>query len=67
MTYQKGIKVLNVSHNQIMDIPKNTFPTLFELHTIDMSHNALNTIARSVFVKLFTLRYHHVINLINIC
>ena len=54
---RKGIKVLNVSHNQIVDIPKNTFPTLFELHTIDFSHNALSEIGRSVFVKLFTLRY----------
>ena len=57
MATMKGIKVLNVSHNQMEDIPKNTFPKLFELHTIDFSHNSLTTIGRSVFTPLFSLRH----------
>jgi len=56
MKMQSGIKKLNVSHNQILDIPKNTFPKLFELHTIDFSHNHLEDIGRSVFAQLFSLR-----------
>lgn len=51
-----GIKVLNVSHNLIADIPKNTFPKLYELHTIDLSHNNLTTISNAVFQTLFSLR-----------
>jgi Leucine-rich repeat (LRR) protein len=56
MLTQKGIKILNVSHNQIVDIPKASFPKLFELHTIDFSNNAMTTIGRSVFSPLFSLR-----------
>ena len=41
---------------QIVDIPKKTFPKLYELHTIDFSHNNLSTIERSVFVNLLSLR-----------
>lgn len=51
-----GLKILNVSYNQITEIPKNTFPKLYELHTIDMSHNNLTTIANAVFQVLFSLR-----------
>lgn len=51
-----GIKVINVSHNQIVDIPKNTFPKLYELHTIDISYNNLTTISNAVFQTLFSLR-----------
>lgn len=51
-----GLKLLNVSHNQIVDIPKNTFPKLYELHTIDLSYNNLTTIANAVFQTLFSLR-----------
>lgn len=51
-----GLKILNVSYNQITEIPKNTFPKLYELHTIDMSHNNLTTIANAVFQTLFSLR-----------
>lgn len=51
-----GLKILNVSHNRIIDIPKNTFPKLYELHTIDLSHNNLTTIFNSVFQTLFSLR-----------
>lgn len=51
-----GLKVLNVSYNQIADIPKNSFPKLYELHTIDISHNNLTTIYNAVFQTLFSLR-----------
>lgn len=51
-----GLKFLNVSHNQIIEIPKNTFPKLYELHTIDLSHNNLTNIFGGVFQTLFSLR-----------
>lgn len=51
-----GLKFLNVSHNQIIEIPKNTFPKLYELHTIDLSHNNLTNIFNGVFQTLFSLR-----------
>lgn len=51
-----GLKFLNVSHNQIVEIPKNTFPKLYELHTIDMSHNNVSIIFGGVFQTLFSLR-----------
>lgn len=51
-----GLKILNVSHNQIARIPKNTFPKLYELHTIDLSHNNVSEIFNSVFQTLFSLR-----------
>lgn len=51
-----GLKILNVSHNAIEIIPKNTFPKLYELHTIDLSHNNLTTITNAVFQTLFSLR-----------
>lgn len=51
-----GLKVLNVSHNFIKSIPKNTFPKLYELHTIDLSHNHLENIFNNVFQVLFSLR-----------
>lgn len=51
-----GLKILNVSHNAITSIPKNTFPKLYELHTIDISHNNLTTIANAVLQTLFSLR-----------
>lgn len=62
MENQRGIKVLNVSYNQIVDVPRKTFPKLYELHTIDMSYNNLTTIGNSVFTTLFSLRhliFHH--------
>lgn len=51
-----GLKILNVSHNNIYRIPKNTFPKLYELHTIDVSHNNLTEIFNAVFQTLFSLR-----------
>lgn len=51
-----GLKILNVSHNQIAKIPKNSFPKLYELHTIDLSYNNLSDIFNSVFQTLFSLR-----------
>ena len=57
MTSQRGIKILNVSNNLIQDIPKKTFPKLYELHTIDFSNNNLTEIGRSVFVTLLSLRH----------
>ena len=46
MKFQKGIKLLNVSFNQIQTIPKNSFPKLYELGMIDFSHNNITTIGR---------------------
>lgn len=51
-----GLKILNVSHNEIVEIPKNTFPKLYELHTIDVSHNKLTYIFNGVFQTLFSIR-----------
>ncbi|KAF2906149.1 hypothetical protein ILUMI_00029 [Ignelater luminosus] len=51
-----GLKILNASHNQITKIPKNSFPKLYELHTIDLSYNNLSDIFNSVFQTLFSLR-----------
>ena len=44
-------------HFQILDIPKKTFPKLYELHTIDFSYNNITEIDRSVFVNLLGLRH----------
>lgn len=52
-----GLKILNVSFNQLTVIPKNTFPKLYELHTIDLSNNLIQNIASEVFQPLFGLRY----------
>ena len=50
------LKALVHSIFQIIDIPKKTFPKLYELHTIDFSHNNITQIDRSVFVNLLSLR-----------
>lgn len=52
-----GLKILNVTFNQIATIPKNTFPKLYELHTIDLSNNLIKKIGPEVFQALFGLRY----------
>lgn len=52
-----GLKILNVSHNQITTVPKKTFPKLYELHTIDLSHNNVSDVFNSVFQTLFSLRF----------
>lgn len=52
-----GLKVLNVSHNLIHSVPRQTFPKLYELHTIDISHNNLSEIYNAVFQTLFSLRF----------
>lgn len=52
-----GLKLLNVSHNEIVEIPKNTFPKLYELHTIDLSNNNLAHISNGVFQTLFSFRF----------
>ncbi|KOB68152.1 Leucine rich repeat protein [Operophtera brumata] len=38
---------------------KNSFPKLYELHTVDVSHNELEEIFNAVFQNLFSLRYLH--------
>lgn len=52
-----GLKILNVSHNVIEKIPRNTFPKLYELHTVDVSYNRIHDIWNSVFQTLFSLRF----------
>lgn len=52
-----GIRVLNVSHNQITSIPRNAFPKLYELHTVDASYNNMSEIYNAVFQNLFSLRF----------
>ena len=52
MKFQKGIKLLNVSFNQIQDIPRSSFPKLYELASIDFSHNNITDVGRSVFFKI---------------
>lgn len=56
LKYMTGLKILNVSYNEITNISKNTFPKLYELHTIDFSHNNITAIFNSVFQVLFSLR-----------
>lgn len=51
-----GLKILNVSNNALTAISRNTFPKLYELHTIDVSHNNISSIANAVFQTLFSLR-----------
>ena len=57
MKFQKGIKLLNVSFNQIQDIPRSSFPKLYELASIDFSHNNITDVGRSVFSTLFSIRH----------
>lgn len=59
-----GIKILNVTHNQLRTIPRNTFPKLYELHTIDVSHNEISEIYNGVFQTLFGLRYSSILLII---
>lgn len=51
-----GMRVLNVSHNLIRTVPRQTFPKLYELHTIDLSYNNLTEIHNGIFQSLFSLR-----------
>lgn len=52
-----GIRILNVSYNQIVTIPKQTVLKLFELNTIDASHNNISEIADNVFQPALSLRF----------
>lgn len=52
-----GLKILNVSNNHLTVIPRNTFPKLYELHTIDLNNNMITDIANTVFQTLFGLRF----------
>lgn len=52
-----GIRVLNVSFNNITTIPKQTFLKLYELNTIDASHNSISEIADNIFVPALALRF----------
>ena len=52
-----GLKVLNVSHNNLESVPRQTFPKLYELHTIDLSYNNLSEIHSAIFQTLFSLRF----------
>jgi len=56
-TLTNGMKILDASYNQITDIPKNSFPKLYELHTINFRHNNISSIGRSVFMPLFSIRH----------
>ena len=57
-----GLKILNVSHNELERVPKNTFPKLYELHTVDLSHNRIEEIWNGVFQTLFSLRFLNLSN-----
>lgn len=52
-----GIRLLNVSYNNIEVIPKQTILKLYELHTIDVSHNSLSEIADNIFQPALGLRF----------
>jgi Leucine-rich repeat (LRR) protein len=52
-----GLKILNVNLNVIEKIPRNTFPKLFELHTMDISYNRVRDIWNFMFKTLFSLRF----------
>lgn len=51
-----GLKLLNVSHNNLTEIPRGSVPKLYYLHTVDFSYNRLTTIAAVVFQVVFGLR-----------
>lgn len=51
-----GIKLLNISHNNLTEIPRGSVPKLYYLHTADFSHNRLTSIAAVVFQVVFGLR-----------
>jgi Leucine-rich repeat (LRR) protein len=38
-------------------IPRNTFPKLYEIHTVDVSYNRIHDIRKSVLQTLFNLRF----------
>jgi Leucine-rich repeat (LRR) protein len=51
-----GLKKLNVSHNLLTTVPRNSIPKLYELHTIDLSHNLIHELWTAVFQPLLSLR-----------
>lgn len=57
LKFMAGIKMLNVSHNELREVNKNTFPKLYELHTVDLSWNNISKIHSAIFTNLFSLRY----------
>ena len=40
--FMKNLQVLNLSHNQIIVIPKNTFLNQINLKELDLSHNQIS-------------------------
>lgn len=52
-----GLRILNVSFNNIAVIPKQTILKLYELNTIDLSHNNISEIADNVFQPALSLRF----------
>ncbi|ODN04661.1 Insulin-like growth factor-binding protein complex acid labile subunit [Orchesella cincta] len=56
LKFMAGIKILNVSHNELREVNKNTFPKLYEMHTVDLSWNNISKIHSAVFINLFSLR-----------
>lgn len=57
LKFMAGIKMLNVSHNELREVNKNTFPKLYEMHTVDLSYNNISKIHSAIFTNLFSLRH----------
>ncbi|CAL8085006.1 unnamed protein product [Orchesella dallaii] len=62
LKFMAGIKILNVSNNALREVNKNTFPKLYELHTLDLSGNNISKIHSGVFTNLFSLRHLNMSN-----
>uniref|UniRef100_A0A182NUG8 LRRCT domain-containing protein n=1 Tax=Anopheles dirus TaxID=7168 RepID=A0A182NUG8_9DIPT len=55
-----SLNELNLSHNEIAEIPEKTWPTMNSLLGLDLSHNRLaNNLARGSFAGLLTLQRLH--------
>ncbi|XP_061510197.1 toll-like receptor 6 [Anopheles gambiae] len=58
-----SLNELNLSHNEIAEIPEKTWPTMNSLLGLDLSHNRLgNNLARGSFAGLLTLQRLHLVS-----
>lgn len=52
-----NLHALYLSHNQIMDLPRDAFAALPKLHILDLAHNQLSIIPFQVFQVVNTLQH----------
>ncbi|XP_069995200.1 chaoptin [Penaeus vannamei] len=56
------INVINLQHNKIMEIPRDSFKDLLFLHTLDLSHNVIRSVGEGAFLNIPLL---HILRLNN--